>query len=156
MVGRLKKLWRFLLQPKAGYPENCIKGIARDDGVTDGGQVSGHVFYFKPEHLRKDGWFEESINWEDDSKAQDFTLKQRKNGNIQWQRGIAILPRKAIDRINELPTIKGLRSYERDTLKHNIYHGNLLLKEKVEKAAMRAIAGNLATNVTKVISQKYK
>ena len=155
-MGWLKKLRRLLLHHKADYPENCIKGIARDDGVTPGGRVSSHIFYFDSKHVRNDGWVEQSINWEDDSNTQDFTLKQKKSGKIQWQRGIAILPRKAIDRLNEQPTYKGLLSYEQDTLIHNIYHGNILLKDKVEKAAIKCIAGNLATHVTEVISQKYK
>lgn len=155
MVGWLKKLWRLLLHDKP-FPENCIKGIATDDGVTENGRVSGHVFYFKIEQLRNDGFIEQSINWEDDSNARDFTLKQKKGGKIQWRRGIAILPRKAIERLNQQPTYKGLLSYERNTLGQNIYHGNILLKGKIEKPAIRAMGGNLATHVTKVIDQKYK
>ena len=72
MVGWLKKLWRLLLQPKADYPKNCIKGIARGDGVTKDGQVASHVFRFDPQNARSDGWVEQSINWEDDSFARDL------------------------------------------------------------------------------------
>jgi len=150
----LGRLWRRRRTRVENYPSNCIKGIPLDTDVK-GMHVGSHVFLFDPKHARGDGWIEQSINWEDDHNACEFTLNQKKeDGGLQFRGGIAILPRESIDQFNKLPAIKGLLSYERSRLKHNRYHGNLLLKDNVEKPARRSIAGTLAVHVAEIISQK--
>jgi hypothetical protein len=137
------------------YPENAIKGIPnRDFLLEDGLLPSSHLFHFKPENARDDGWIEQSINWEDDESVLEFTLRQTKeNDEIQFKAGAAIIPRHELDRLNNRPTIRGLLSYERQPLDHNPYHGNLLLKVHVSKQAMKMIAAAIALTVSKIESR---
>ncbi|NQS97962.1 MAG: hypothetical protein HQ591_05870 [candidate division Zixibacteria bacterium] len=131
------------------YPDNCLKGIPNRDFLFGDGTIATHLFYFESEDAREDGWKEQSINWEDDESAIDFTLNQKKDGDLQFKAGIAILPRKAIDRINRSPMVNGVLSYERKRTEnnHNPYHGNILLKNDVIKSKMKQIAASLALGV---------
>lgn len=139
------------------YPENAIKGIPDNSFLIADGSVGSHLFYFKSEHARDDGWIEQSINWEDDESVLGFTLSQTKEkGEIQFKAGAAILPRQEIDRLNNRPTIKGLLSYERQPLDNNSYHGNILLKVHVPKPTMKKIAAGLALAVSKVVVQERR
>ena len=110
------------------FPDNCIKGILNNSFlVEDDGSIAAHLFHFKPEHARDDGWVEQSINWEDDESVIEFTLTQRKDdGELQFKTGIAIIPREEIDRLNRRPTVSGILSYERQTLEDNPYHRKYL------------------------------
>ncbi len=136
------------------YPENSIKGIPNDDFlIKDHGTVGAHLFYF--EQIRRDGARMQSINWEDRESVIDFTLNQKKeNGELQFKAGVAIVPRFEIDRLNQRPTIKGLLSYERETLDDNPYHGNLLLQANVPNPIRKMIAAGLALVVSGIIPQR--
>lgn len=137
------------------YPKNSIKGIPNDSFLVEDGSVGSHLFHFKEEHTRDDGWIEQSINWEDNEFVVDFTLHQKKeDGNLQFSAGAAIIPRYEIDRLNNRPTIKGLLSYERRPLDNNPYHGNILLRASVPKPTMKKIAASLALAVSKIFSQR--
>ena len=133
------------------YPKNSIKGIP-NDSYLPAGTVGAHLFYF--EQSRDDGAVEQSINWEDDKCAIDFTLNQRKESNdLQFRAGVAIIPRSEIDRLNKRLAIRGLLSYERSPLDDNPYHGNLLLQANVPKPIVRLIAGGLALAISDIITQ---
>jgi len=137
------------------FPDNCIKGIPNSDFLLADGSAASHLFYFKKEQARVDGWIEQSINWEDDDSAVEFTLNQRKeNGEKQFKAGVAIVPRNEIDRLGRLPTVdKGILSYERQCLENNHYHGNILLQTNVPKPTMKKIAAGLALAVSKIVPQ---
>ncbi len=135
-------------------PDNCIKGIPNRDFILDNGFPATHLFHFEEKHARSDGWIEQSINWEDDDVAIEFTLSQKKdNGERQFKAGVAIISRDEIDRLNEKPTVKGALSYERHTLPNNCYHGNILLQAGIRKPRMKMIAAALALHVSKVIPE---
>lgn len=137
------------------YPTNSIKGIANNDFLEDG-HVGANLFYFnKDDHTRDDGRVEQSINWEDDKTAIDFSLSQKKDDEgLQFKAGVAIVPLSEIDRLRRNPNIMGLLSYERSPLTDNPYHGNLLLKADVPKRIMRKIAAGLALAVSEIIPAK--
>jgi len=132
------------------YPENFLKGIPNKQFLTENNFVSTDLFYFKQK--RVDGALEQSINWEDDKDAIEFTLKQKKQGGIlQFKSGVAIVSRERIDELINRPAINGFLSYERDVLRENKYHGNLLLRRSVSKPQMKQIAAGIALAVSKVI-----
>lgn len=134
------------------FPNNSIKGIPNKDFLIDGMTIGSHLFYFS--QPRDDGKVEQSINWEDDDSVIGSTLSQeREDGSLQFNAGVAVLPRSEIDRLNKRPAIRGLLSYERSPLNDNPYHGNLLLQANVPKAKMRQIAAGLALAVFKIIPQ---
>ena len=134
------------------FPNNSIKGIPNKEFLIDETTVGSHLFYFM--QPRNDEKVEQSINWEDNGFVIDFTLSQeREDGNLQFNAGVAVLPRSEIDRLSKLPAIRGLLSYERSPLNDNPYHGNLLLQATVPKAIMKQIAAGLALAVSKIIPQ---
>lgn len=135
------------------FPDNCIKGIPNSDFLIEDGTPGSHLFHFKEDHRRDDGWIEQSINWEDDEQAIEFTLNQQKeDGSLQFKGGAAIIPRDEIDRLNKRPTINGLLSYEKQPLEQNPYHGNLLLSKNVPRPTMKKIAAGLALAVSRVVA----
>lgn len=137
------------------FPENCLRGIPNSSFLDADGSVGSHLFYFRPEDVRDDGWTEQSVNWEDDLQAIEFTLNQEKEeGGKQFKAGVVILPRREIDRLNRQPTVNGVLSYERQQLDDNPYHGNLLLKTEVCKRVMKKIAAGLALHVSTIILQE--
>lgn len=136
------------------FPDNCIRGIPNNSFVLEDGSPGSHLFHFKSEDAREDGWTEQSINWEDDDSVIKFTLNQTKeDGERQFKAGVAIIPRDEIDRLNKRPTVNGILSYERRPLEHNQYHGNILLRTNVPKPTMKKIAAGLALAVSEVILQ---
>ena len=123
------------------YPDTCIRGIPNNSFLTEDGSIGTHLFYFKNEHSRDDGWTEQSINWEDDTSVIEFTLNQEKeDGELQFKAGAVLIPREEIDRLKNRPTVSGLISYERQPLENNPYHGNILLQARLPKPTMRKIA----------------
>ena len=137
------------------YPKNSLKGIPNDSYLSEDGSPGSHLFYFKENHLRDDGWIEQSINWQDDENAIHFTLGQRKeDGNYQFKSGVVVIPREEIDRLNRRPTVNELLSYERQPLENNSYHGNILLMSGVPKPTMKKLAAGLALAASKTILRK--
>jgi len=95
---------------------------------------------------------EGSINWHDDDVALAHTLTQRKgDGTLQFQAGVAVLPREHIDRLSCLRFVAGKLRYERSPLAGNPYHGNLLLDGTIGNPAMKQIAAAIALHVSAVI-----
>ena len=137
------------------YPDRCIRGIPDNSFLTDDGSIGTHLFYFFDKHNRDDGWVEQSINWEDDDTVIEFSLQQKKvDGSLQFKAGIVLIPREEVDRLNNLPTVKGLISYERRPLEDNSYHGNILLKSSLPRPTMKKIAAGLALAVSDIINRK--
>jgi hypothetical protein len=136
------------------FPENCIRGIPNNSFLNDDGSVGSHLFYFDLTQTPKDGWFENSINWEDDDSVVEFTLRQEKlDGNLQFNGGLVIVPTEELNRLRNRPTIKSLLSYRREPLPDNPFHGDLLLRDDTSKPTMKLIAAGLALAVLRVIPQ---
>jgi len=129
------------------YPDNCIKGIPNAEHLTSDGTPATHLFFFSKED-RGDGWKDQSINWDDDDQAIKFTLKQLRNGNLQFRSGAAVIPRSEIERLNRQPAVQKLLSYERQPFPENTYHGNILLSAQAPIHLMRQIAASLALVVS--------
>lgn len=137
-----------------GFPNNCIRGIPNNDFLLPDGSIASHLFYFKQEQVRYDQWIEQSINWQDDDSAIEFTLGQKKeDGQLHFNAGVVIIPRDGIDSLNRLPAVHGMLSYERQPLADNYYHGNILLKAGLPKHTMKYIAASLALAVSNIIPQ---
>ena len=140
------------------YPDNCIKGIKSDDSLTEDRLPQTHLFYWQ-EPARDDGWREQSINWQDDPDAIQFTLRQTREDNgrvrLRYREGVAIIPKASLDFIAKMGLILGHFSYERDEPPddNNPYHGNLLLRSDTPKSIMVQTAGCLAAAVSSMIPQ---
>jgi hypothetical protein len=136
----------------AEYPSNCIKGIPHKDFLLEGGFVRPDLFNFDSKHLRKDGWIEQSINWEDNETVIEFTLKQVKgDGDIHFKAGVALIPTEELDRLKRRPSCKDKIAYERKRLEDNPYHGNLLILNDLPKHVKKAIPSYLMLSVSHVV-----
>jgi hypothetical protein len=136
-------------QQASEYPDECIRGISDRACLADDGTLGSGLFQFSHPTDRTDGWLEESINWKDDEAAIQFTMDQTKeDGTIQFKVGIAIIPRAEIDRLNKLPSVNGVLSYERQASDSNRYHGNILLRANVPKLTQKRMCGSLASLVS--------
>jgi len=93
-----------------------------------------------------DGWFEESINWNDDARAVHFTLEQKDDGEWKYEIGIAIIQRDKIDLMIRRRGIADSFKYERKPIQEppNRYHGNLLMKNGIPKQVKESIRNHLA------------
>ena len=133
------------------YPDNCLRGINSPSQIEDN-LVSSDVFYFLDDHIRPDGTFEESINWDDDH-AREFTLAQiNSEGTLKHKGGVAVVPRENLDSCATLKSFIGAFSYERQAIDGiNPYHGNLLLAPGTGKKRRKAIAWTLAMQVSEII-----
>jgi len=137
------------------FPINSLKGILNNSYIVEGGTVSSHLFFFDDKYIRDDRWIEQSINWQDDENAMTLTLDQKKDdGTYQFKAGVAILPRKEIDRLINKPNVNGKLSYERQAIKNNPYHGNLLILNEIPKRIMKMWAAVLAVGVSQIVHNK--
>ncbi len=134
------------------YPSNCIKGIPNDTYMTPESTAGSNLFFFKGPD-RGDGWTEQSINWEDNADVIQATLRQqRRDGEVQFAAGLAILATIQLDQIAKLPIVRNRLSYERSPiLPDQPYHGNILLKANTPDPIMKQIAGSLALSVNRLI-----
>jgi hypothetical protein len=138
------------------YPEYFLRGLSADDWVCDG-IVTAAAFQIKLEpKFMKGEYSAQSISWEDDSTVVDLMMNQKntdKDGNdkIQFRVGLARYPRESIDRIMKSPAYRGIISYERDPLKDNKYHGNLLISSKLSNTQKKMLPGVIASEFTDII-----
>jgi hypothetical protein len=136
------------------FPDNCLKGIPNRNFLQADGSPASQLFHFKAAQTREDGCLEGSINWQDDDAALTHTLSQQKpDGTLQFQGGVAVLPRAHIDWLARLRFVAGNLKYERCALPGNRYHGNLLLAGGVSNHTMKQIAASIALHVSAVIAQ---
>jgi hypothetical protein len=133
------------------YPEKCIRGISTQDAIGQGKDnpvALAALFQFQSCRSKEKPWLEDSINWMDDGNAISFTLKQTKNGELQFKVGIATL---ALEKLKLVGRKYGHLSYERNAIedkmdpsKNNKYHGNLLLSRDLQKPFKNQIRSVLA------------
>lgn len=136
------------------FPDSCLRGIPGENDLLEDGLVATSVFLFTDNHKKASGVYEQSINWHDDDLAISLTLNQtRRNGELQFKGGVAVMKRSRIDSLSKLPLFKNSLSYERQPHLRNRYHGNLLLEPGFSKPLRKAMAATLATHVSRTISQ---
>jgi len=125
------------------YPDDCVKGI-KDPQYVVGGRAATAAFHFDRKE-REDGWKEQSINWVDDPSVINFTLNdKRTDGMLRYKGGVTILPRLEIDKIKSFHSLLDVMDYERNPLKENPFHGNILLKTSTLHHVEMQIAASLA------------
>lgn len=134
------------------YPRTCIRGIPNSSYMEDDFPNADLFKQFDENPERTDDFNEISISWEDDDKAIQTIMEQKKNASDQFQFkiGCAIISKYELDRLCRKPQIIGKLSYERREVEGNKYHGNILLKKNVTKSLRNMIASNLALCVERV------
>jgi len=136
------------------FPDSCLRGISVPDQMLDDGTVSTAAFNFS-DKVRGDGFKELSIVWEDDEKAGEVLLNQKKdNGEFQFKVGYAFVPRNEIDHLIKQPTVNGMLNYERQELENNPYHGNILVHSNTSRHMIRKIQAYLALFVSSVVRRE--
>lgn len=143
------------------YPDQCIRGIPNEkclyeDSLLEGNPVARLTLYpFPKEHCRDNGWIPESINWMFDVKAIDFTFEQKDvDEELQFKVGIAILSFIELKKLKRKH--KNFFCYEKDPIKNNHYHGNLLLKDGIKKERKRMICDVLANSSEIRLRKNYQ
>jgi hypothetical protein len=128
------------------YPDHCIRGIRKKDyWFEDTDTVSAALYEpdTRTKDDREDGGIETSINWEDDDKALEFSLRIRDEKNptqLAFPYGAVRLARKVLDEVNESISTVNTILYERQKLPDNDYHGNIVFKSGVPKHTRTMIA----------------
>lgn len=112
-------------------PPTFLRGIPNKENFFDSqGDVTGYVFRPHDKQAAVAGLYDMSINWEDDDKAEEFTLSDRneETGRLRFRGGAARVARDRIDEMNEEAPWSGAASYESSPIEGvNPYHGSLLL-----------------------------
>lgn len=141
------------------FPETCLKGIPNltPQFINSQGEVS--PFLFRPHSEQEpntNGFHESSINWEDDSNVEKFTLNMKKpNGTVMFFGGVARMIRGLLDSVITETVCRNLVYYERDPIDENKYHGNILMNLKgINKPHRAAIFEQLTSTIIKRISQQ--
>ena len=138
------------------FPDLLLKGISDQQYLDEEGGVAANLFYFELQRVyseRNDEFVEGSICWKDNEEAVDLLMNQKKNGDIQFKYGAAVINRYEIDRLRKIPQYRSKLNYERNPLPENPYHGNLLLNRTTGKQVMRKLAGAIATTCQEIIPQ---
>ncbi len=108
------------------YPNFCLRGLRAPDHRTEDGEISASAYYPDPDTVqnRQDGRCETSIDWEDEDEVLPNLLQR-------FRYGVARLPRKHIDEVNQYAQVKGGLSYERFPIVDNPHHGNILFPASI-------------------------
>ncbi len=114
------------------FPQNYIRGITSKTHIDAQDKLKNDAFSLKPSLLHY-GYNEASINWEDSSDVKAFSLNQKKaSGENMFEEGIAIL---RTDILNLCEKCHGsdVIFHSRDILPDNPYHGNILIKDNLDR-----------------------
>lgn len=139
-------------RPGESYPPSCLRGLRKRDWIVEdprrGPTVHGGAFEPDPPQGSRDwsdGWFEISVNWEDDTTIVEAARSQRSSRDLPLNPyGVARLAVEDIEHARVfLRTANDLR-YERRSLPNLPHHGNLLIAGELPRATQRMIAGTLA------------
>lgn len=134
------------------YPESFLRGIVQKEHISDFIIKSSFFSSGFSKNPREDGYFDMSINWYDCKESLDLAMNQRKENTeekaITYKHGIAEFDTKIINDI--VKRYKNLLSYERAPLDNNIYHGNLLLSDKLDKLERPTLFGVMSFAFVKV------
>ncbi|MEK7833035.1 MAG: hypothetical protein AAB401_18240 [Acidobacteriota bacterium] len=141
------------------FPERCLRGL-RDEKFIERDQ-NGSVLCiselaFKPptnknnledrvSKRNKSNHYESSINWEDDAAESFQTLCEDKKNAGQGIVSICLADLKIAKQVNPLAATSF--DWEREQIKGNPYHGNLLFSGELPLPMVRMLAAVIATHV---------
>lgn len=140
------------------YPSDFYRGISSKDFVynspdMDSGNmktVKSDAFQF--DVLRSDGYRELSINWNDDDNSIELLFNQkRENGKIHFQAGAVKIDLALVKQLFKQFIDSEEFDYERNRLKENPYHGNLLVKDTAPKETRKKLMYGLSLIAEPVI-----
>ena len=134
------------------YPHRLIKGLLNYTYLdeSDHSIVLPSTFNFDEKYTREDDWIEQSINWEDDQEAINFTLNQKKDGSILFPAGLAVVPTKEIVNLRKTSHLRNRFSYERKESDENKYHGNLVLNKETPKILRKMLRDVIAIKAERI------
>lgn len=138
------------------FPERCLRGLkdnahleVADDGLTVWILSKAFEPHWRTREERtkrgKSHHYESSINWEDDaSEPLQLLCKDAANAKC----GIVSIRLADLEKARQVnPRATTSLSWERDPIKHNQYHGNLLFSGNLPRPLVRELAAVVATHV---------
>ncbi len=148
------------------YPNYCLRGLPNYVEYIDStGQPTEKIFRpFSTQEPREDGWFDLSVNWEDEILAgeipvEEFTLRYpNADGGLKYHGGAVRIDRARLDTVMQEEPCAGGVAYERRPLQDNRFHGSILIHNDVRQnsARKKAVAGKLLKSVVHHIFQRYE
>jgi hypothetical protein len=144
------------------FPERCLRGL-RDKNHIEQDPNGTTVWIlgkaFEPNwktredrtsKRRKSDHYESSINWEDHAaKSFQKLCEDRKNA----EHGILSIRLADLEKAKQVnPLASGSLDWERDEIRGNPFHGNLLFSGNLPKTIVRELAAVIATHVQDKLS----
>ncbi len=127
------------------YPEQFLRGVSTEDSIRDNAPLLMLFLDFQKNKKRDIPFIELSITWFENSEAMSVLRAQKKdNGEIQFKHGVVVLSTMQLEKCKKMPIIRGNLQYEKYHLDENIYHGNILIPENIEKLVRNHIASSIA------------
>lgn len=137
------------------FSDSFYRGISSPNDISSDGYVLVGAFQFDAyDASRSDGYCELSINWNDDEKSLETLLNQHKPNreDKQFKGGHCEISFPHMNLAFKQYIDKGIFSYERfpiagskkNDYQDNPYHGNLLLKDSIDKQVKKNIQHALA------------
>lgn len=128
---------------KDNFPDEFWRGIANKEFISQG-HVLASAFQFD-EEIRVDNYKELSINWNDNAKALEKLLVQRKeNRKLQFSGGAAKLSLPTVKQVLKSFIDENQFNYERRPVEENEFHGNLLISADLNKQLRTQVSNGLA------------
>jgi len=124
-------------------PDYCLRGLRKASWVDDRQLIATEAFIpdGRTSEQREDGGKETSINWEDDSQVEGFTLADKTNA----LHGAARLSTaQIVQTSNSTIAVTTPLSCERRRLPNNPYHGNIVYSAQTNSRMERMLAAALA------------
>jgi hypothetical protein len=142
--------------PDPDYPSNFLRGIPNKSPqfFDSREQVTGNIFRPHDDQNPENGFYEISINWEDDDAVESFTLRELKDdGSYRYKGGVARVSLERINQMQQEPAWNGAVDYNRDPIEGNNYHGNLFLDENKlqNKNNKKALMARLQLTILHVV-----
>lgn len=103
---------------------------------------------------REDQGQETSINWEDDDTVLSFThhmSKENNSNSLAFPHGAVRLRTEVLNEVNTTPATANSIIYERQPLKDNPFHGNIVFKDGIPQHIISMAAAVLAYSAGKIL-----
>lgn len=124
-------------------PDSCLRGLRKPSWVDEQNLISTEAFLPDPRtaERRQDRGRETSVNWEDDTHVESFTLTDKSNAQYGAAR---IATAHIVQTSDTAVAIARPLSCERQRLSQNQYHGNIVYSVDVSSRMERMLAAALA------------